>query len=93
MENFNGKLMSVAEFQPVLATAPEQLYAVAGDESLLARLPKGNWIGGSPHPATCGSTHKRESLRVMRNRSMIATHDSRRANDADGRRGVQERED
>ncbi len=47
MENFNGKLMSVADFQALLAKAPEQLFAVSGDESLLSRLPKGNWIGGT----------------------------------------------
>jgi hypothetical protein len=47
MENFNGTLMSVAEFQALLVKTPEQRYAVSGDESLLVRLPKGNWIGGT----------------------------------------------
>jgi len=53
MENFNGKL-SVAEFQPVLATAPEQLYAVAGDESLLARLPRATGSAGAHTPRHAG---------------------------------------
>ena len=39
--------MSVAAFQAELAKAPEKLYAVAGDERLLARLPRGNWVGGT----------------------------------------------
>ncbi len=47
MENFHGKLMSVADFQALLAKAPEQLFAVSGDESVLSRLPRGNWVGGT----------------------------------------------
>ena len=47
MTSFHGKLMSVSDFQSLLATFPEELYAVAGDERLLARLPKGNWVGGT----------------------------------------------
>ncbi|MGE5232447.1 MAG: DUF6976 family protein [Deltaproteobacteria bacterium] len=39
--------MSVADFQAELVKAPEKLYAVAGDERLLAQLPKGNWVGGT----------------------------------------------
>ncbi len=45
MKNRNGMLMSVADFQADLAKAPETLFAVAGDERLLARLPRGNWVG------------------------------------------------
>src|SRR3989441_8605935 len=47
MKNRNGRLMSVADFQAELAQAPEKLFAVAGDERLLARLPRGNWLGGT----------------------------------------------
>ena len=47
MKNRNGRLMSVADFQAELAKAPEKLFAVAGDERLLARLPRGNWLGGT----------------------------------------------
>ena len=47
MKNRNGRLMSVADFQAELAKAPEKLFAVAGDELLLARLPRGNWLGGT----------------------------------------------
>ena len=39
--------MSVADFQAELAKAPEKLYAVSGDERLLVRLPRGNWVGGT----------------------------------------------
>jgi tetratricopeptide (TPR) repeat protein len=39
--------MSVSGFQAELAKAPETLYAVAGDERLLAQLPRGNWVGGT----------------------------------------------
>jgi len=42
-----GTPMSVADFQAELEEAPENLYAVSGDERLLARLPRGNWIGGT----------------------------------------------
>jgi len=45
MENANGTPMNVADFEAELAKTPEQLFAVAGDEQLLARLPKGNWVG------------------------------------------------
>ena len=47
MTNFTAKLMGPAEAQALMAKAPDQLYAVSGDESVLARLPKGNWIGGT----------------------------------------------
>ena len=47
MKNRNGRLMSVADFEAELARAPEKLFAVAGDERLLARLPRGNWLGGT----------------------------------------------
>ncbi len=47
MKNRNGTLVSVADFQAELAKAPEKLFAVAGDERLLARLPRGNWVGGT----------------------------------------------
>src|SRR5437870_10107181 len=47
MKNRNGTRMSVAAFQAKLAQAPEKLFAVAGDERLLARLPRGNWVGGT----------------------------------------------
>src|SRR5216684_8248195 len=40
MKNTNGMPMSVADFQAELAKAPEQWYAVSGDERLLARLPR-----------------------------------------------------
>ena len=40
MKNRNGTRMSVAAFQAKLAQAPEKLFAVAGDERLLARLPR-----------------------------------------------------
>jgi len=43
----NGRPMSVAQFQAELASAPDNLYAVSGDERLLAQLPRGNWIGGT----------------------------------------------
>jgi tetratricopeptide (TPR) repeat protein len=43
----NGAPMSVAQFQAELSNAPEKLYAVSGDERLLAQLPKGNWVGGT----------------------------------------------
>src|SRR4051812_15419516 len=53
MKDFHGKLISVADCQALLAKAPEELYAVSGDESLLSRLPQGNWIGGTiPHLMT-----------------------------------------
>lgn len=47
MKHFNAKLMTVADFEALQAKAPEELYAVSGDESLLSRLPKSNWIGGT----------------------------------------------
>jgi tetratricopeptide (TPR) repeat protein len=47
MKGSSGTPMSVADFQAELAKAPEKLYAVAGDERLLARLPRGNWVGGT----------------------------------------------
>ena len=47
MKASSGTPMSVADFQARLAKAPEKLYAVSGDERLLARLPKGNWVGGT----------------------------------------------
>lgn len=47
MEDFRGRLMSVADFQAALAKETEKLFAVAGDEKLLRRLPKGNWVGGT----------------------------------------------
>src|SRR3989442_7213008 len=46
MKNRNGRLMSLADFRAELARAPNTLFAVAGDERLLAQLPQGNWIGG-----------------------------------------------
>jgi hypothetical protein len=47
MANFNGTLMSVAEFKDLLKKEPDELYTVSGDESLLSQLPKGNWVGGT----------------------------------------------
>src|SRR2546430_12631278 len=47
MTNRNGTMMSVADFRVELAKAPEKLFAVAGDERLLAQLPRGNWVGGT----------------------------------------------
>jgi hypothetical protein len=47
MENFKGRLMSVADFRRLLAKEPEKLYAVSGDESVLSQLPRGKWIGGT----------------------------------------------
>ena len=42
MKSSSGTPMSAADLQAELAKAPERLYAVAGDERLLARLPRGN---------------------------------------------------
>ena len=42
-----GTPMSVAQFQAALSSAPERMYAVSGDERLLAELPRGNWVGGT----------------------------------------------
>src|SRR3989442_15326185 len=47
MKNRNGRLMSMADFRAELARAPQTLFAVAGEERLLAQLPRGNWIGGT----------------------------------------------
>lgn len=47
MANFNGTLMSLAEFTDQLRDEPKKLYIVSGAESLLSQLPKGNWIGGT----------------------------------------------
>ena len=68
MKNRNGTLMSVADFRAGLAKAPEKLFAVAGDELLLARLPKGNWVGGTiPYLMTDedGGLTTRDSLMVQ----------------------------
>src|SRR5437867_2005630 len=68
MKNRNGRLMSVADFQAELAQAPEKLFAVAGDERLLARLPKGSWLGGSIPYLMCdegGGLTTRDSLMVQ----------------------------
>ena len=47
MNTLNTRLSAVADFRALLAKAPDELYVVSGDESLLSRLPKGNWIGGT----------------------------------------------
>jgi hypothetical protein len=47
MDNFNGTLMSVADFKGLLMKEPDKLYVASGDESLLSQLPKGNWVGGT----------------------------------------------
>jgi len=47
MKGSGGTPMSVAHFRAELAKAPEKLFAVSGDERLLARLPRGNWVGGT----------------------------------------------
>ena len=47
MKGSSGTPMSVADFQAELAKGPEKLYAVSGDERLLSRLPRGNWVGGT----------------------------------------------
>src|SRR3989442_1532003 len=68
MKNRNGTLMSVADFRAGLAKAPEKLFAVAGDERLLAQLPKGNWVGGTiPYLMTDedGGLTTRDSLMVQ----------------------------
>lgn len=39
--------MCLADLQAELARAPKKLYTVAGDERLLAQLPRGNWVGGT----------------------------------------------
>ena len=68
MKNRNGTRMSVADFQAKLAQAPEKLFAVAGDERLLARLPRGNWVGGTiPYLMTDeeGGLTTRDSLMVQ----------------------------
>src|SRR6059036_3836451 len=67
MKNRNGTLMSVADFRAGLAKAREKLFAVAGDERLLAQLPKGNWVGGTiPSDLTDedGGLTTRDSLMV-----------------------------
>lgn len=69
MPSSNGTLMSVADLQAVLAKTPEKLYAVAGDERLLARLPRGNWVGGTtPYLMTDeqGALTTRDRLLVQR---------------------------
>src|SRR2546422_5487311 len=68
MKNRNGTLMSVADFRAGLAKAPKKLFAVAGDERLLAQLPKGNWVGGTiPYLMTDedGGLTTRDSLMVQ----------------------------
>src|SRR3989442_1685262 len=68
MKNRNGTRMSVADFQAKLAQAPEEVFAVAGDERLLARLPRGNWVGGTiPYLMTAenGGVTTRDSLMVQ----------------------------
>src|SRR5436853_7462145 len=68
MKNRNGTLMSVGDFQAELAKAPEKLFAVAGDERVLARLPRGNWVGGTiPYLMTDenGGLTTRDSLMVQ----------------------------
>jgi len=47
MKGSTGMPMSVADFRAALAKYPENLYTVAGDERLLAQLPRGNWVGGT----------------------------------------------
>jgi tetratricopeptide (TPR) repeat protein len=47
MKSSSGTPMSVPDLQAELAKAPEKLFAVSGDERLLARLPRGNWVGGT----------------------------------------------
>jgi tetratricopeptide (TPR) repeat protein len=47
MKGPSGTPMGLADFQAELAEDPENLYAVSGDEQLLARLPRGNWVGGT----------------------------------------------
>jgi tetratricopeptide (TPR) repeat protein len=47
MKGSSGTPMGVAAFAAELAKAPAQLFAVSGDERLLARLPRGNWVGGT----------------------------------------------
>src|SRR5436309_13947637 len=68
MKNRDGTLMSVADFRAGLAKAREKLFAVAGDERLLAQLPQGNWIGGTiPYLMTDedGGLTTRDSLMVQ----------------------------
>src|SRR2546427_1517276 len=68
MKSRNGTMMSVTDFQAALAKAPGRLYAVAGDERLLARLPRGNWVGGTiPYLMTDedGGLTTRDSLMVQ----------------------------
>src|SRR2546425_85961 len=68
MRNRNGRLMSVADFRAELVRAPKTLFAVAGDERLLAQLPRGNWIGGTiPYLMTDedGGLTTRDSLMVQ----------------------------
>src|SRR5437660_10339659 len=68
MTNRNGTMMSVADFRVELAKAPEKLFAVAGDERLLAQLPRGNWVGGTiPYLMTDeeGGLTTRDSLMVQ----------------------------
>ena len=68
MKNRNGRLMSLADFRAELTRAPNTLFAVAGDERLLAQLPQGNWIGGTiPYLMTDedGGLTTRDSLMVQ----------------------------
>src|SRR2546428_10983289 len=68
MKNRNGTLMSVADFRAGLTKSPSKLFAVAGDERLLAQLPRGNWVGGTiPYLMTDenGGLTTRDSLMVQ----------------------------
>jgi len=47
MKSSHGTPMSVTDLQTQLTKAPKNLYAVSGDERLLAQLPRGNWVGGT----------------------------------------------
>src|SRR5690349_5304283 len=51
MKYRNGTLMSVADFQPELAKAPEKLFAVSGDRGRWERLPRGPLCRSTPHLA------------------------------------------
>src|SRR3989441_5709534 len=60
--------MGGAVFHAMLAGEPEKLPLVAGDERLLARLPRGNWVGGTiPYLMTDeeGGLTTRDSLMVQ----------------------------
>lgn len=69
MTTSDTRLMRPNEFQEFVGQAPDQLHVVSGDESLLTRLPKGNWVGGTINylmTDEAGGVTTREQLLVQR---------------------------